>query len=144
MIDRLPEFIGNHPLLVGAFAVIVVLLVANELARMARGFKEIGPSQATQLINRENAVIIDVSSAKEFQEAHIINARNMPFDQLDPAARQLAKLKDSPVIVYCKTGQRTPRACSLLAKHGFGQVYALRGGLGAWRNEQLPTARGRG
>lgn len=141
--DKLPEFIANHPILVLAFTGLVAALIFTEIARRFRGFKQAGPSLATQLINRENASVIDVSPAADFQNGHIVNARNIPLSQLDGDSKTLAKLKGKPVIVCCRAGQTSAQACAKLVKAGFESVYQLTGGIAAWKAENLPVVKGK-
>ena len=141
--DKLPEFIANHPLLVLAFAGLVAALIFTEIARRFRGFKQVGPALATQLINRENAAVVDVSATADYHSGHIVNARNVPLSQLDGNSKALAKLKNKPVIVCCRTGQTSSQACAKLVKAGFESVYQLTGGVAAWKSENLPLVKGK-
>lgn len=141
--ERLPEFIGNHPLLSLAFVGLLAAIIATEIGRRFRGFREVSPAEVTNLINRSDASLIDVSSAADFQKGHILNARHVPLSQVDPNAKMLAKLKDQPVVIYDKMGQQSSQAAAKLAKAGFGQVFTLRGGLAAWHAENLPISRGK-
>ena len=61
ILQHLPEFFRNHPLLCGAFVALLIAVVGTEVARLFRGFKEVTPAGLTQLINRENALVIDLS-----------------------------------------------------------------------------------
>lgn len=140
--EQLLEFAGNHTLLVALFVAIVVMLVGNEVARHLRKYREVSPTQATQLINREDAVVLDVRSMNEFQEGHIGGARNVPFDALEKHRAQLDKLADRPVIVCCTAGARSPKAAGWLTAHGFESVYLLAGGIRAWQSENLPLVKG--
>lgn len=141
--DRLPEFVGNHPLLSLAFVGLLLALIFTEIGRRFRGFREVSPAELTALINRSDAALIDVSSQADFQKGHIGSAKHVPLSQVDPNAKVLAKLKEKPVAVYCKTGQQSGQAASKLAKAGFSQVYLLRGGLAAWHAENFPVKRGK-
>lgn len=140
--DRLIEFAGNHPLLVGLFAALLTVLVGTEVARRLRKYREVSPTQATQLINREDAVVLDVRSANEFQEGHIAGARNVPADSLEQQQKQLDKLRKRPLIVCCNAGPRSSRIAAWLASQGFEPVYVLDGGIRAWQSENLPLEKG--
>lgn len=144
MMEQLLEFAGNHTLLVALFVGILVLLVGNEVARHLRKFREVSPTQATQLINREDAVVLDVRSANEFQEGHIGGARNVPADALEQHKKQLEKLKDRPVIICCIAGPRSTKVAGWLTANGFERVYLLAGGIRAWQSENLPLVKGLG
>ena len=140
--DRLLEFAGNHTLLVGLFVAILVMLVGTEVSRRLRKFREVSPTQATQLINRENAVVLDVRSSNEFQQGHIAGAKNVPSDALEQQQKQIDKLRDRPVIVCCNAGPTSNRVAGRLSAQGFEQVYVLDGGIRSWQSDNLPLVKG--
>ncbi|HET7844892.1 MAG TPA: rhodanese-like domain-containing protein [Xanthomonadales bacterium] len=140
---RLAEFVANHALLVAITAGVLIALVATESARFFRKYRAVSPAQLTQLINRENALVIDVGSLADYEAGHIVGAKHIAPSQFDPENRELAKVRDLPVAVYCKTGQASAQAAARLGKAGFGKVYWLDGGLGAWLAADLPVTRGR-
>lgn len=140
-LERLPEFIGNHPLLALAFAGIAVALLLNELSRFTRGYKAVTPAQLTLLINREDALVLDVSAQNDFQKGHITGARHQPLSQLDPQAKLLAAAREKPVALVDKNGMQSAQAAKRLAKAGFARVYWLDGGLVAWQQADLPLSR---
>jgi rhodanese-related sulfurtransferase len=141
--QQLSEFVANHLLLVGIFAALLVALIANEASALFRRYKALSPAQLTQLINRENALLIDVGSINEYEAGHIVGARHVAMSQFDPENKELAKVRDLPVAVYCKTGQNSAQACARLGKAGFSKVYWLDGGLTAWLAADLPTVKGK-
>jgi rhodanese-related sulfurtransferase len=104
--------------------------------------REIGAYEATALINRRNAVLVDVREAKEYAEGRIPNAVHLPQSQLPNRAQELKKHTSRPVIAYCDRGQRSRIAAGTLAKQGFAEVYTLRGGLRAWSEAGLPVEKG--
>ncbi|MGH8121537.1 MAG: rhodanese-like domain-containing protein [Rudaea sp.] len=142
ILHRLPEFFGNHMLLVVLFVVLLAVLVGNEVSRLFRGYRELTPSALTLLINRESPLLVDLSAAADFGKGHIPGARNVQISQFDPENKDLAKVKERPVAVYCRTGNTSAQAASRLVKAGFKQVFWLGGGLGAWREAGLPIATG--
>jgi rhodanese-related sulfurtransferase len=139
---RLPEFAQNNIVLVAIFVVLVVMLVAHEFNRLTRKYKAVSPGQLTQLMNRENALVVDVSAIADYQAGHIIGARHVAMSQFDPENKDLAKVKDLPVAVVCKTGQTATGACERLVKAGFSKVYWLEGGMQAWVGADMPVTRG--
>ncbi|WP_346796999.1 rhodanese-like domain-containing protein [Halomonas sp. Bachu 37] len=139
MIDQLLEFVQNHPLLVGAFLVVLAAWVAYEVRTGA--VNAVTSSQATQLINREDAVIVDIREAKEFKTGHIAGARNIPQSNLDSRMNELDKYKTHPVIIVCKHGQSAGAAQAKLAKAGFERVQKLKGGMAQWQADGLPVVR---
>ncbi len=143
MLENLPEFINNHPIMSFGFIALLVALIYTEIARHFRPFKEIGPAELTRLINSQDAAVVDVSAYNDFEKGHIPNAVHIAMSQFDPAGKTLGKLRERPVTVYCKTGQQSQQACKQLAKGGFERVFWLNGGLQSWINEQLPLATGK-
>ena len=142
-LHHLPEFIGNHLMLVMIFVVILLALVGGEVSRLFRGYKELSPAGLTLLINRESPLLVDLSSNAEFEKGHIAGSRHVPLSQFDPENKELAKVKEMPVAVYCRTGTTSSQAASRLVKAGFKQVYWLGGGLGAWQQADLPLTKGK-
>ena len=136
---RLGEFLINHWVLTLALVTIIVLLIITEMKRKLLGFRDIPTDEAVQLINRQNAVVLDVRDDKEFEEGHIINAVHIPLGLLESRINEIDKHKDKPVIVCCKSGQDSARAGVTLGKQGFEQVYKLNGGIMAWKNANLPV-----
>jgi len=134
---QLIEFAGNHLILVGAFFFIVALLVVN-LLQAAGGSKSVIPVQAVQLLNREDALPLDIRSAADFEKGHIINARNIPMAELKTRLDELKKMKDRPLVVYCATGTTSAGALKELSAAGFERLYSLKGGIAAWRSDNLP------
>jgi rhodanese-related sulfurtransferase len=143
-LHRLPEFLGNHLYLALGFVGVLVALLFTELQRFTRGYKALTPAGLTQLVNRENALLIDVSSVQDFEKGHVPGARHVAMSQFDPENKDLAKAKDLPVAIYCRNGQTSGQAAQRLVKAGFQRVYWLEGGLAAWTEAQLPLAKGKG
>lgn len=99
------------------------------------------PAQATQLINREDAQVIDVREQSEWAKGRIAGSRHIPVGQLDQRIGDLEKFKERPLIVVCASGMRSASACSTLRKAGFEKVFALDGGIGAWEQAGLPLTK---
>ena len=94
---------------------------------------------ATQLINRSDAIVIDVRDSAEYAKGHILGARNIPLRELPERVAELDRHKAKPVIVHCDSGSRATSALPVLRKHGFAQVFNLTGGYGAWQQAGLPV-----
>jgi rhodanese-related sulfurtransferase len=141
--DQLPEFIGNHPILALAFVGIGIALVVNEMQRFTRGYKAISPAELTRLINREDALVVDVSALNDYEKGHIVGSKHVAMSQFDPESKLLAKVKDLPVAVVCRTGMTAGNAAKRLVKAGFSKVYWLDGGIAAWQQAELPLAKGK-
>jgi rhodanese-related sulfurtransferase len=93
---------------------------------------------AVQLMNRDKAVVVDVSEPEEFALGHVTNAKNVPFSQLEDKLAAQIKNKELPLILVCTSGARSNRAVSVAKKLGFTNVQAMAGGLKAWREANLP------
>lgn len=143
-LHRLPEFLGNHLYLALGFVAALVALAVTEAQRFTRGYTALTPGGLTLLINRENALLIDLSSQQDFEKGHIPGARSVAPGQFDPESKDLAKVKELPVAVVCKNGQASAQAARRLKKAGFAKVFWLDGGLGAWSEAHMPLAKGRG
>lgn len=139
--DQFFTFVGNNWELFLALGVILVLLYFNLAGHALRGYRRASPTEATQLMNRENAVVVDVREDNEFKQGHILGAVHVPLGFLDKRINDLEQYKDRPVIVSCRSGQRSARAASVLKKHGFESVYNLEGGLQAWQNASMPVTK---
>jgi rhodanese-related sulfurtransferase len=132
-------FIGNHPFLVGAFVLLLALFIRNETRR---GGQSVSPQQLVDMVNRENAVVLDIRERKEYQSGHIVDALNIPYSALDGRLDELKKYRGRPIVVICKMGQTAGAAGTLLRKQGFENVSRLTGGMAEWRNQNLPVVKG--
>ena len=126
-----------------ALAAVTVALVATEVARLFRGYRTVQPAGLTALVNRDNALVVDLRPIGDFEKGHIPGSKNVQMSQFDPEARHLAAAKSLPVVLVCKAGQVAGGAARRLRKAGFERVYVLDGGIGAWQQDGLPLAKGR-
>ncbi|MCK9381266.1 MAG: rhodanese-like domain-containing protein [Sulfuritalea sp.] len=102
------------------------------------GAENLTPAQATLLINREDALVLDVRETGEWGSGHIAGARHITLAQLEKRMSELEKFKDRPIIICCATGNRSSSACGKLKKGGFEKVFNLRGGVSGWLEANLP------
>ena len=114
------------------------MLVWPVIARLMRPGQEVGPAEAVQLINRRDAVVLDVRNVAEYKSGHITNARHVPEAELESRAKELEKMKSKPIIVSCARGNRSAGVAGRLRKLGFNEVFSLRGGLSAWEQANMP------
>jgi len=139
--DRLPvDFIKNN-LLLFTVAVASGAMLLWPLLRRSTGGPWVSPAQATNLINREDALMVDVRDAGEYGAGHALGARNVPLAQLESGAGDAGKKKDATLIVYCDTGDRSAKASAALKKQGYTKVVSLSGGFAAWKQAGLPVER---
>lgn len=134
------EFVQNNLIWIGiAFASGAMLLYPIIMGRTSG--PGVSPVQATLLINREDAIVLDVREAAEFAQGHIPNSRHIPLAQLDKRLTELEKFKGRTIIVNCASGNRSGAACAALRKRGFEKVFNLAGGIGAWDQAGLPVTK---
>ncbi len=132
------EFATNHWMLVVAFAVVAGLLLVNIFGQSLQSFKSASPTEATLLINREDALVLDVREDNEYKTGHIVNSVHIPLGRFKDRLSELDKYKGKPIVVACRSGHRSGQACSLLKKGGHENIYNLRGGVMAWESANLP------
>ena len=123
----------------------LIALAVSEAQHLLRGYTALTPAGLTQLINRDNALLIDVSSQVDFEKGHIAGAKNVQMSQFDPENKQLAPAKALPVVLVCKAGESASAAAKRLRKAGFSHVSVLEGGVQGWQAADLPLVKkGRG
>lgn len=123
------------------FAIAIVsgaMLIWPQIAGGGSGASRVSASDAVQLINREKAVLIDISEPAQYAAAHPVGARSVPLDAI-ASSRELPKNKALPLVVVCPNGSKAPQAVAALKKLGFENTRALAGGLAAWRAANLPV-----
>lgn len=136
--DQLSTFVTNNWILVGALIVVLFLLINSFIGGRLRGYASTSPAEAVKMINRENAVVLDVREESEYHEGHIINAVHVPLSQLNDKIKELEKYRNRPIITACRSGHRSGQACAMLKKAGFDNIYNLGGGILGWKNANLP------
>ncbi len=142
-VQELIAFAGRHPLLSTGLGVLTLAIIANEVAGLFRGFRTVRPAGLTALINRENALVVDLRPAGDFEKGHIPGAKHVQMSQFDPENKKLAAARALPVVLVCKDGQASSGAAKRLKKAGFEQVYVLDGGILGWQQADLPLVKGR-
>ena len=141
--EELLAFANRNLYLSLGLVAITVALIYTEIARLFRGYKSLRPAELTALINRENALVVDLSPSGDFEKGHIAGSRSIASSQFDPESKLLAKAKSLPVVVTCRTGQASAGAAKRLKKAGFEQVYWLDGGVQGCQQADLPLVKGR-
>jgi len=101
--------------------------------------KEASVAEAVQLINRQDAQVVDVRESGEFNGGHIVDARHIPVGQIGERTKELEKFKDKPIVLVCASGNRSASAAGALKKAGFTQVWSLAGGMNAWQQAGMPV-----
>jgi len=141
-LDQFIVFLQKSPFNLLLFGMVVItggMLLYPLFVRGLRGAgAEVEPTGAVMLINRKDAVVIDLRDGKEYASGHITGARNIPEAKLEERLKDLEKFKSKPLIVACASGRRAAAAAGLLRKNGFAEAVALRGGIAAWRQAGMP------
>ena len=140
--DRILEFAGNNTLLVFALVTTFLLVIFTELRRKASGMLALQPGDAVKLINND-AIIVDVRSSEAYSKGHIVNAKSVPFDELEGHMDKLSKFKGKPVVTVCDAGITSGKVANTLRSSGFESVYNLKGGMSAWSQAGLPVVTGK-
>ncbi len=136
------EFAGNHPLLVSALVFSFFVLIFTEMQRRARGLTNLEPQDAVRLINAD-AVVIDLRSAEAFARGHIVNAKNIPFEDLPANKDKISKYAKKPLVAVCDAGMTSSKVVESMRKTGVENVYGLKGGITAWTQANLPLVTGK-
>lgn len=129
-------------MLVLALMISFFVLVFSELRRKAGGLVAVDPTMAVSLINSD-AMVVDLRGADSFSLGHIVNARNIPMDELDASNARLAGFKNKAIVAVCQSGTTSSKAVDKLRKSGFETVYGLKGGMSAWSQAGLPVVTGK-
>lgn len=137
---RLAEFASNHPFHVLSVIVALVAVVFYEIWLKSRAFTQVSANDAVRLINR-GAIVIDVRKPEEFQDGHILNARNVELETLESDPSAIKKRKNKAILAVCENGLKSGRAANALRKAGFEDVYSIKSGLSAWRADNMPLVK---
>jgi len=140
--DTYLEFAGNHPLLVSALVFSLFVLIFTELQRKARGMTNLEPQDAVRMINAD-AVVIDLRSPEAFARGHIVNAKNIPFEDLPANKDKIKKYAKKPLVAVCDAGTTSSKVVESMRKTGVENVYGLKGGITAWTQANLPLVTGK-
>jgi rhodanese-related sulfurtransferase len=141
--DHLAQYIHVHPWLAASTVAVAVIAILFEMRARSESFAGVSAQEAIQLMNR-GALMIDLRPQEQYAAGHVSGARRMDGEQIQKGADLLKKHKQKPLIVYCDRGSLAGAAVRQLRAQGFAQAVALRGGLTAWRAENLPVEKGAG
>ena len=136
------QFLGNHWLLCGAFLAMLTVILFLEAQASTSNEDKLTPQSATQLINRHDALLIDIRDSSAYRHGHIVNSLNIPSMEWDSQQNKLQKYQGKPIILVDALGQKVQTYVTKLKKSGFTQVKTLAGGINAWRTEKLPLVKG--
>lgn len=139
MLEQLLEFVLNHWILSLIWVVLLILLIRHE---GGRGGKALSTAEVTQLINSENAKVVDLRSRDEFHAGHLPNAINIPARDMPKRVTELNQYKDEHLILICKTGTTAGPTGLMMSKAGFNKLHKLKGGIIEWQGSNLPLIKG--
>lgn len=134
-------FAQNHPVLVMGFIAVLGLIIWTEYSRLTRKYKVLDVNQAVLLMNKDETVVLDVREPKELRDGKIKNSRHITLGDLPKRLSDLESHKANPILVYCRSGNRSGHACNTLTKAGFTDVNNLSGGIMAWESANLPVSK---
>jgi rhodanese-related sulfurtransferase len=140
LMERILEYLSHHPWLATATAVAVALVVVYEMRTRSESLVSVSPQELIRLMN-QGALLLDLRPPEQYQAGHLAGARQMSGEQILNAADTLKKHREKAVVVYDDTGSLGAAAVRQLAAQGFTRAFALRGGLAAWRADNLPLSR---
>jgi len=138
--DRVLDFASHHPWLATATVVLAALVAIYEMRMRSEGLRSVSPQELIRLMN-QGALVLDLRPAEQYQAGHLNGARQMSGEQILSAGDTLKKHKEKTVVVYDDSGNLGAAAVRQLSAQGFSRVFALRGGLSAWRADNLPLSR---
>ncbi len=138
------QFVSDHPMLILAWVALLIAVIVTTLKTRFSKVNDITRGEAIRLINKEDAVIVDLRSRDDYRKGHIANALNLTSTEIkNGSVGELDKAKTKPVIVVCATGTTSREPAENLNKAGFERVYVLKEGISGWSGENLPLIRGK-
>lgn len=143
--EQFLQFLQKSPfnmLLFGLAVASGAMLLWPLISRPFRASNEVGAIEAVQLINRRDALVLDVRDTGDYAAGHIAGARHIPEARLAERIKELEKYRSRPILVSCSSGSRAPSVARTLRKSGFAEAFALRGGIAAWQQANLPLEKG--
>lgn len=135
--DQYIEFVVNHWWLVGIWAAFLVALLWDNNRRNGQ---TVSTAEATTMINRQNALVLDIRDKADFKAGHLVNAVNIPYASLAQRMNELDKERERPIVLVCKTGQTVSMAGKMLREKGFNAV-RMKGGMMEWNSQNLPVVK---
>ncbi len=135
--DQYIEFVVNHWWLVGIWAAFLIALLWDNNRRNGQ---TVSTTEATTMINRQDALVLDIRNKADFKAGHLVNAINIPYASLAQRMNELEKERERPIVLVCKTGQTVSMAGKMLREKGFNAV-RMKGGMMEWNSQNLPVVK---
>lgn len=142
--QEIMEFVKNNLILSVTWVALLVIVIITTFKGMFSKVKTISRGEATYMINKQDALVVDIRSRDDFRRGHLSGAINLAEAEIKQGnLTELDKYKSQPIIVVCATGQNAPSAAGQLISAGFEKVLVLKEGIGGWSRENLPLVRGK-
>ncbi len=135
------QFAMTNWQLSGAWILVAIILLTVQIKHMANGPKSITTQILTNLVNREDAVVVDIRGQADFSKGHIQGAVNIPMSKIKENAKDLEKYQGRPIIMVCANGIQVNGACDILKKSGIEELHKLAGGMSSWVGDNLPVVK---
>jgi rhodanese-related sulfurtransferase len=139
--NQILQFIQNHWMLSSAFVVVLIALIFEEIKGKIGGIPKIPAQSVTLLLNRENAVVVDLRNQQAFAGGHVLGAINIAYVDFDAHLKKIESHKNHILILVSDSDANTTSIGAKLQKQGFTKVYILAGGLQAWKDAHLPLTK---
>ena len=140
--DQLIEFASNNFILAGIWVALIAMLIFSYISAWTSSVKELSTHEATVLMNKDDAIVLDTRPAKKFKAGHILGARQIKPEELrEKNFKKLENSKDKPIIVVCAMGNQARGTANAMLKDGFANVSVLKGGMNAWQSASLPVSK---
>lgn len=141
--DQLIEFASANLILAGIWAALVIMLLYSFINPLLSKFNRVDNHQATLLMNKSDAIILDIRPQKDFQNGHIIGSLQLKTEEIQAGNfSKLEKNKEQPIVIVCAMGNLAASAANKLVKQGFTNINVLSGGMNAWTGASLPLTKG--
>lgn len=141
MLHEFTAFVIKHWALVGAFFIVLILIIIEEAKSVSARGDRVSVFEATRFINKEDAVVIDLRDASSFREGHIVNAKNIAIADIELHLEKLNAHRDKPIILVDALGMKTTPVVLRLKQAGFAKVMTLKGGIEAWKSANMPIVK---
>ncbi|MEM0912765.1 MAG: rhodanese-like domain-containing protein [Pseudomonadota bacterium] len=140
--DQLVAFAEQNLILSTAWVVLFALLIFSFISPLLAKYKRVNNHEATMLINKKDAMVLDIRPQTEFRAGHIQGATQLKPEQVRQGEfSKLENKKNAPIVVVCAMGNQATGTASKMVKQGFDDVYVLDGGMSSWTSAGLPLSK---
>lgn len=122
------------------FSILALLVAGFIVLEKKRAGAVLSHHEVTRMLNRDEAILLDVRDSKDYKVGHIASAVNIPFAKLKDRLIELEKHKQKTIVVADKVGQQTGASVKILTEAGF-EAARMQGGMVEWQNQNLPVVK---